>query len=103
MSNTDKDNNIPEKWRISCPLDHSTLEKFTNCDCNYGGARDVWWFKEQQIHSLKAELEKASELIKESKYLIDRYSSDTPLDGVVDCCNNYNLKANEFLKIKEGE
>jgi hypothetical protein len=63
--NTDKDNSIPEKWRISCPLDHSTFEKFTNCDCNYGGARDVWWFKEQQIHSLKAELEKARELIRE--------------------------------------
>lgn len=44
---------VPEKWRISCPLDHSSFEKFVNCDCNYGNARDVWWFKEQQLEKLQ--------------------------------------------------
>lgn len=126
MSNTDKENNIPERMTGTCShrisegvaswvKQNGQLVYGTFCgDCAY------FFHKQGRLvnkelsdlisnsenlsnDSLKAELEKASELIKESKYLIDRYSSDTPLDGVVDCCNNYNLKANEFLKIKEGE
>ena len=56
--------NVPEKWRISCPLDHSSFEKFVNCDCNHGNARDVWWFKEQKLEKLQEQNKELLKIVK---------------------------------------
>lgn len=37
----------------TCPLDHSTYEKFVECDCNYGSAREVWDFLQQEIEKFE--------------------------------------------------
>ena len=58
---------IPDKWKITCPLDHSSYEKFIECNCNYGNALEVWWFKEKEIESLKSQLKQKDEEIKEKE------------------------------------
>lgn len=53
------------RYTEGCPLDHSTYEKFTQCDCNYATAQEVWDFKDIKINKLKALLQ---EVINESRY-----------------------------------
>lgn len=48
----------------NCPLDHSTLEKFIGCDCNYGESHEIWNFQQSKIDKLEAENEKLKEAVK---------------------------------------
>lgn len=47
---------IPEKYKNTCPLDHSTYEKYIECDCNFGSANEVWYFKEQELQKTREQL-----------------------------------------------
>lgn len=49
---------IPEKYKNTCPLDHSTYEKYIECNCNFGSANEVWYFKEQELQKTRERLEK---------------------------------------------
>ena len=54
---------IPEKYKNTCPLDHSTYEKYIECNCNFGSVNEVWYFKEQELAKLKEENEKLKALV----------------------------------------
>lgn len=54
---------IPSKHENTCPLDHTTYEKFIGCDCNFGSAIEVWYFKEQKLKELKAQLDVAEAVL----------------------------------------
>lgn len=54
---------IPEKYKNTCPLDHSTYEKYIECNCNFGIANEVWYFKEQELAKLTNKFEKAKRYI----------------------------------------
>ena len=47
---------IPEKYKNTCPLDHSTYEKYIECNCNFGSANEVWYFKEQELQKTREQL-----------------------------------------------
>ena len=95
---------IPEKWRINCPLDHSTFEKFVECDCNHGNARDVWWFKEQQLEKLQEQLKEGNEIIAFVCRKLDeaKFDRDHGLKIVTDSILHKEINAyTEKYKVKE--
>lgn len=84
---------IPDKYKNTCPLDHSTYEKYIECNCNFGSANEVWYFKEQELAKLK-------ELLKESIPELESYYRSRRMSD----WNNGKSEKREILinKIKEA-
>lgn len=87
---------VPEKWIIRCPLDHSTYEKFIQCDCNFGSAFEIWSLKEQQ-------LSEKQKLLDEARNHIINILSCSSLSSESSKIY-YNNEAKKFLsKLNKGE
>ena len=83
---------IPEKYKNTCPLDHSTYEKYIECNCNFGSANEVWYFKEQEIVRLKQQLKEAVEVIKLSKQTLHLSKSSIGYEQYCDRLNKFLAK-----------
>lgn len=88
---------VPEKYVSVCPLDHSTFEKYMECNCTYGSAREVWWFKEQKIKSLEQEVARLKEenlRMRNWKNCKEQDSCTKPFAaGVIICpCDRWEIK-----------
>ena len=96
---------IPEKYKNNCPLDHSTVEKFCECDCNYGTAIEVWYFQQQKISQLEAEnklwQKKANYIVEYCKPYLE-YMWASAIASTILGCDFYNCKEH-LEKLKEGE
>jgi len=88
---------IPEKYKNTCPLDHSTYEKYIECNCNFGSANEVWYFKEQELAKLKRELKEAVEVIHWYAMPSINHHAYHDIMGT-----NLNIKAEQFLAKYRG-
>jgi hypothetical protein len=60
-----------EKELEGCPLDHSSYEKYTSCDCNFGTAHDCWDFKQKEIDELNQKIKDGDELFNKMRNILD--------------------------------
>lgn len=107
---------IPEKYKNTCPLDHSTYEKYIECDCNFGSANEVWYFKEQELQKTREQLIGVAEQLEKAEKVILRLSKTG--DGshrdkhasFYDCLPTLQFEfserlesARQYFKDKQGE
>lgn len=99
---------IINKYKNTCPLDHSTFEKYQECNCNFATPFEVWKFKEQQLEEKQKLLNEALEVIRfysvSGKYHYGEYWKNGEHHfNPPSICFDYGETANEFLKKVEND